>query len=490
MFQWWYQFITLAPVYYSLFIATATIYLVRAKRLLHAALWGTLIAYLAACFALVLYPPFQIACGLALGAFIAGYLLQALRGWPRAEILQKLGLLGGAAVFTGLVVFLFVHTRAGVISAIANSAYPGERVVASGGFDAAHIFSGHLGFLFQSMTLSNHYQILQGAFLNQSESSNFILLLPFLLLPSLYIVVQDYRRRKPVDWPLIAVNLCFLFIVAWMLVPHLDILGKPFLLEQVTLIRLLLGLGLLNIIQLVLVVRRLQNFKGKLFGVWQVGAYACVVFAIQLGLGLFAMDRSPGFIVPYQVVALALPVPVIIFLLLRKHFALAVAGFLAFSVFSAGLVNPLYRGTEVLTQTPLVQAIKEVNSKEPGIWATDTIYLENFAALSGAPSLSGVYAYPQLDVWRSAEDQNNKDTFNRYAHVNFIFDRNTAAIVPTEPALPGLDHVDIITEPCGSYLRTKQIRYIITVKPINDTCLEVVKTVNYPTQDILIYKIK
>ncbi|MEK7153901.1 MAG: hypothetical protein AAB834_08170, partial [Patescibacteria group bacterium] len=266
MIQWWYQFITLASVYYPLFIATATIYLVRSKRLLHTALWGGLIAYLVACFALILYPPFQIACALALAAFIVGYLFQALRGIPRNLVLQKLGILGGAMLAAGSVVLLFVHTRSEVVSTIANTAYPGKRVVESGGLDIIHIFSGHLGFLFQAMSKADNYQIAHGAFLNQSEASNFILLLPFLLLPSLYIMLQDFRRRRAFDWPLITVNLGFLLLLAWMVIPHLDVLGKPLLLDKVQLVRLLLGLGLLNIFQFVLVIRRLQDFKGRFLG--------------------------------------------------------------------------------------------------------------------------------------------------------------------------------------------------------------------------------
>jgi hypothetical protein len=50
MFQWWYQYGTLASVYYSLFLATAVINLLRAKKRLHRILWGAAIAYLATCF--------------------------------------------------------------------------------------------------------------------------------------------------------------------------------------------------------------------------------------------------------------------------------------------------------------------------------------------------------------------------------------------------------------------------------------------------------
>ncbi|MEK7153900.1 MAG: hypothetical protein AAB834_08165, partial [Patescibacteria group bacterium] len=224
-------------------------------------------------------------------------------------------------------------------------------------------------------------------------------------------------------------------------------------------------------------------------GKWYVAAYACMALIIQFILGLYAMDRSPGFIVLYQVAILSLPVPVILYALLRKHFNLAVMGFLAFSVFTTAFVNPLYRGTSTLRQTPLSEAIKAVNTREPGTWATEIIYLENFAALSGASARSGVYAYPQLDLWRSADDGDDKDTYNRYAHVNFIFDRDTTVDVKTSLVLTGVDHFDITTEPCGQYMHEEKIRYIVTIRPIKGSCLELVKTVSYPTESFLIYKI-
>jgi hypothetical protein len=493
MIQWWYQFITLAPVYYALFLATTAIYVLRAKRRAHRLWLGALFAYLVASFALVLYPPFQIACALGLGAFLIGYLLQALRETPRREVIEKLGVLSAAVLVGGLVVLLFVHTRSGVIDAITNTAYPGQRVIQSGGFDLVHIFAGHTQFLLQSTSRSQHYFIdfpAAGGLvpLNQSEASNFILLLPFLFLPSLYIILQDIRRKRAMDWPLITVNLAFLFLVTWMLVPHIPLFGKLFALEKAQLIRLLLGFGLLNLFQSVLVARRLKDFTGRFLSRWHILAYAVVVLGIEIWLGLITMQRSPGFITFWQVLALSLPIPIIVYLLLRKRIILAAIGLAVFSMLTTGLVNPLYRGTETISQTPLSQTIRQINQQEPGIWVTEVIYLGNVAAANGAHSLTGVYTYPQLQLWKPIS--NTKDDYNRYAHTTFEFDRDPATQAATKLTLVRPDYFNVTTEPCGSFVHQEHIRYVLAVNELSDPCAKLIQTVKYPSGNkYLIYKI-
>ena len=90
------------------------------------------------------------------------------------------------------------------------------------------------------------YQIPSQNLNNQSEDSIFLLLLPFLLIPCLYISFEDYRKSKPADWPLIIVNLVFLLALAW-LFTHIPVIGKLSLLDRVPLNRLIIGLGILNI---------------------------------------------------------------------------------------------------------------------------------------------------------------------------------------------------------------------------------------------------
>jgi len=142
-----------------------------------------------------------------------------------------------------------------------------------------------------------------------------------LLLPCLYLLVKYYREQKKIDWPLLIVNAVFLLMLVWMFVPHLGLLGKVTLLERVPHARLLVGMGLLNMLQLVLFIRRYVAFKDLgLRSNWFSFYYAVAIFFVELWLGDIALHRSIDFITPHRIFAFAIPVPVVVYFVLRKRF--------------------------------------------------------------------------------------------------------------------------------------------------------------------------
>ena len=488
--QWWYQYITLAPMYYALFIATISMYLLRQKDLRRAGFLAAGLSYLLVCFALVLYPPFQIACGLALAAFLAGYLLHRLPSESRRSLLQKLAIMAAAALAAGIVIFAFLATRSDTVHTITNTVYPGKRVALSGGYDMAHLFSGHLAMQFQSDERAADYTMVHRSVTNQSETASFILLLPFLTLPALLLLWRDFRRDRTVDWPLLVVTGMFLLLVMRLAVPHFNwFYNNVFQLERVPQKRLVIAFGLLNIMQIVLLMRNMAARKRAAFGTSVVLLYALVVFAVELALGLYAMHRSPGFMGIYRCIAFALPVPVIVYLLLRTRYALALAGFLAFSLATTLGIHPLYRGVAILTDSQLSKSIRQIADRRDGKWIGESVYLENMPALNGAPSLSGVYTYPQLDIWEQIDHGSQQKIYNRYAHVVFALDRDRGQEIPTSLSLLGGDNFQVATEPCSDFLRKDDVRFIVTPAQISDKCVKLRKTVRYPVQNYYIYEL-
>jgi len=88
--QWWYQFLTLGSIYYSLFICILFVYLINSKNKLTTILTSIGIGYLLVCFALIFYPPFQIPCLFAVAIFCLGYLLQKFDFKQNKLLLKKL----------------------------------------------------------------------------------------------------------------------------------------------------------------------------------------------------------------------------------------------------------------------------------------------------------------------------------------------------------------------------------------------------------------
>ncbi len=479
--QWWYQFITLAPIYYGLFAATLCVYILRAKNPATKAWLGIGLAYVTACFAMVAYPPFQIPAALAVAAFVLGYTLTT----PRKVRWPGLAIMAGALCVAGAVTAAFLVTRIDVVHAYTDSVYPGHRVVTSGGADIAHIFSSHLAPLFQGNSRGNSYNIFNGVQVNQSESSNFILITLLLLPVTLTLLYKDARKRRA-DWSLVFTTAMMGALLVWLTVPNIEFLGRILLLNIVPPMRVLIGLGILNFVQLVLLVRRRQDIKLLFAKQKWVIAYACGVFTLQVILGLIAWHRSPGFINPYEVVALAVPISATVYVFLRGHMMWATVGLLVFSVASVMFVNPFYRGTNFVTHTPLSSAIQTLSAThKDSVWAIEPDYLENFALLNGAKSLSGVYAYPQLQLWRDIQGQ--VDTYNRYAHVQVQIDRDPNQTVATHLQLITGDHFVVVTEPCSDFLQRRHVGFILTKSPIDDPCVQLVQAVSYPAKTFYIY---
>jgi hypothetical protein len=484
--QWWYEYDTLASIFFALFTGIVFMNLINSTRLRWKIGYSGIMAYLLVCFALILYPPFQIACALALAGFAAGYLLEAKRRQPGYELLGKIGLGLAALIAASLITLFFLHTRSGVVHAIENTVYPGKRVTSSGGFGLSNFLSGPLDFQLLFSSKAVHYM---AGTTNQSEASNFILLLPFLFLPSLYMLWVGWRRDKRVDWPLAITNVLFVVLLVRLFVPYLSSAFNLLALKRVPHQRLIIGIGLLSIIQATLVVRWLsrqkKTYKLPLLG---VVLYSIFVLVAELAINFHIKNISPGFIGVYRTIALSLPLPIVIYLILSKRYKFGAILLAAFCVFTSLMVNPFYRGEAILINTPLSQGIKNIAHKSNAAWVAEGLAWENFPQMNGAHSLSGVYSYPQLAEWRSIDGAKNQDIYNRYANVEFVIDRaskdNNVSI-----NLAGPDHIRIKATPCSSFLKAHNVHYLIAESKLSSkhNCSKLVSTVVYPQQTFYIY---
>jgi hypothetical protein len=127
------------------------------------------------------------------------------------------------------------------------------------------------------------------------------------------------------------------------------------------------------------------------------------------------------------------------------------------------------------------------NSNE--IWASEGIVSENIALLNNEKSITGLYSYPQLNIWQSVGGENSAD-YNRYAHAVFLFDREESIEITTDLKLIGGDNFTITTEPCSQFIQEKEIKFLIVSAPlINNGCIELIENVSYPTFSSYIYKL-
>jgi len=482
--QWWYQYITVAPIFYILFIYLAATKIYSSKSRTALVAYTALLAYLIVCFALVQYPAFQIAVILAIvPIFIADL---------GKKILTKRTFLPLAGVIASCLIILgFLVTIKPELQAISNSSYPGQRSITSGGYNPLHMLASGFSPLFQSDSRAQHYSIPKSGAFNQSESSNFILLLPYLMPALLLIAIKGRRHGVKLHTRRIAMTVFCVSAIAlvWLVVPNLDVFGRLLFLNKVPHARLMIFFGLLNLMSIVIIIKSWEKIKIK---VNQKILYIILITTMSFIAGYYVHSKFPEFAGPTLSVLASLVVPSIVGLYLFNKHLIATVLLCLFSLVSTILIHPLYRGTGVLSDNELVKSIVSINKSAPGVWALEDTTLENMAISSGVKSISGVFTYPQIEYWRNlAPSGTDESIYNRYAHVTYNFDRSEDSI-DTVMSLQSSDNIVIKTEPCSDFTTRAGLSYIVTSTPITGSsgrCLQKIRELNLTSGSLLIYKI-
>lgn len=491
-FQWWYTYGTIGSVYYILFAITAFVRLYRARTWQKSVVWSALIAYLSVCFTLILYPPFQIPVALVALAFIVGYSIDHSKQFNRTLLKQKVFLLSSMLIVAICIVGLFLYQQRDVVATIRQTAYPGQRIVHSGGYNIEHLLSSNLSYVFQDQDRAKAYSRPEIGATNQSESSNFILITPLIIAPLALLLYRRYKQGQTHNYTALCLIAIGALFMAWAFIPYIDLLGKITLLSLVPLNRLLIGFGLLNILLLVVFIKEYLRSK-QLFDIKSVTIYALVVFILYLLIDFHVMRTFPGFIGFKSAAILAIPFAVIAFLLLRRHFVTASFVFLLLSFASVYRINPLYQGTGILTQTPLSQTIRSIGVSSNDAWVSDYFPIENFPTMNGVDSLTGTYTYPQLALWDSLGLTQDRNMYNRYAHVSFTFDRDSTKVIQPKLKQATADQFNVMIEPCNSFFKQHHVGFLITTKQFSGNeapCAHPIQTVTYPKIVFYIYRLK
>ncbi len=487
--QWWSSAYLIGD---SLLLGLLFIYLVESKRPLTKVLLTSVISYLSVVFALSLYPPFQIPCAIAVGLFSLGYLINSSPRYNPLPMLSKniLYIIVAVVVAVGIVgVYLYQHQT--VINTISNTAYPGKRINTSGKYSITHLLSGQLAVQHEKISTSSKYIDHDAGVSNQSETSSFIFLSIYLIIPLAYIVGSRKRLGLKVkDGPiLVALGATFLLFFAWLFMPGLDLIGNVTKLNLSSENRLIIGFVIINYLATLMFIKIYSESK-KRISVEMASLYAFTVFIAVLAVNSIIKIKMPGFIDNSMSILLAIPIPIIIYLLLRKRNGYALLGLVVFSMVGSIAVNPLYIGTGILTDNPIYKTIKQY--PDNGRWAVEDVVFENFPAMANKRALSGTYAYPQLDLWKSIDQGKSIDRYNRYAHVTFDFDKNVATKSPTGFIDTGADQLRIGTEICSDFIKQSSVHYILSqylYSQTDQTCIKDVKIVKTTVRNFYIYSL-
>jgi hypothetical protein len=488
--QWWYQSGSLLSFALALFIATLAIHLSKphpGKRATPFLLAG--LTYATTCFAFIAYVPFIVPLALTFSAFLLGQIINTARlAKDRKQYLQRLALFAAAPILVSSILFAsFLHAHNTVLSALGSSTYPGDRTEPSGGYSLLQLLGGYYNLQLQNDTAALH------ASTNQSEASNFVLVGFFLTPIFLYFFVQHKKLKIPVDWRVVLLLGLTCFFLARLFIPQSEFFFNLTQLNRIPHNRLLIGLGFINLLLTVISIQQLNTIKVAIPARLRQATVLLSFLVVGLtGIGL--RSSLSGYLENlWLILFVSILISIIVWLFLKRRLAPAIGFLVCLSLLSAAQVNPLYRGLGILTHSKLSDTLSSF-SDHPGKWVVGdyAASFESLPAASGLQSLSGVYAYPQLNVWKGiGSDDATRNVYNRYAHVFFSVEPLTQA--PQNQGTyfdpPALDAFRVHTDPCSEFLQNQHVGYVLQTQTLQGDCVQKVSDITYPKLTFHIYKI-
>jgi hypothetical protein len=488
--QWWYQSITILPVAYTLFLVSIALRLLEAKSRRVRLLYVAAIAYIATCFALVFYPPYQIIAALV-GIIVFGSIYISRSGLTRSS-LKSLLWIATPLLVAGIIFGAFLLSHKTAVSAELHSVYPGHRVVAPGGMKLLTFFNWPLSYLLQR---GGPLSVLGS---NQSEASNFLLfglcLVPHLGLRLFSKKATGTPTLRTLRYLFIGVCILLAVFLAKLFVP----LGAPLYhllgLSSVLQDRLFLGIGIVNIVLIAIAIALPKlPFRG-----WRsLWSWPAAIMGTAWFVGFIILFRSAkhAYTLPdvgrLELVLVALVCSFLIALLchqLRFFRYLGVLGITLYALFVSLPINPLYKNTGSLTDSSLHQEIAQIKHSDPtAIWAVvNKIPLESIPTAAGAKSISGVYPYPKTSLW-SKYFPGDSSIYNRFAHVTFNIDDG---LRQRNMVLVQQDTFSVNLSSCDVFLQHMNIRYLLTVNtnPVSYKCYKPYATIPASGTKVVIYK--
>ncbi|HBB64544.1 MAG: hypothetical protein UR34_C0015G0002 [candidate division WS6 bacterium GW2011_GWC1_33_20] len=466
-FQWWNHFSTITWISFSIFFFLKIVDNLKSRSVL---LYSFGFIYSVISFAMLLYPPFQIPL-IYIAIIIAVATL--IDKWKsiRSNFKLLFPILLSCILFIVFIIFLYIYSFQDLIEITTNTAYPGARFIQAGQGNFVSLFDGFYNILLQA-------DANLAPFSNQSESSNFFLLFPPIVVWILYKNIILFKNLKKIDWLPILLSIISIFFIIWSFFPLPDFISKFSLLYLVPAGRLIIGFGYSSYLLIFYIlskdIYKCRNTKLD----WIIAIILSLLYAIFMyfiGKELFSISPDffsfPAILQPsVKIILVSSFILILLISLFRQHRRLFLTIFLIFAFLSSFLINPLQKGLDILINTDLAKYIQKTSENDDSIWLIyGTHVLAQYALANNAHILNGVHLYPQFEIWEIIDPEKLYfDYYNRYAHVIVSEKQENEDLVE----LLQSDAIMLNINPCDSKLKDLKVKYIITTAPLNDTtCL-------------------
>ncbi len=438
--QWWLASVAEMLAYWTLacvavrYISVSTSY----RQLI---LWSLALLIMCGGFGLSLYPPFQVPLaylGLALLPFLTRGLLSSNGPRPLARFASVAVVVSLA--MAAVVSFLLDNSEA--VSAMAQTVYPGRRVSLGGDLSLWRLVSG----FFERNYTQYIFPPVAG---NISEASSFVFLWPVSLV--LLLFIKD--RRELMRFLPIALYLVFLTLWGMFGIPEsvAAISGWSFVPTS----RALIGWGVGGVVLCVLMMRPQLVLSKLILVVFFLVASAGILWCVTAFPERFPVAIAEAELY-YSASLLIASVAALIF---RSGWLLALSVF-ALCAWPHSQVNPIMHGLAVITEEPLVSAVKRFDPNREGRWAVfGSVVHAQLVKITGRDVVNGSQYVPDMKAFTRLDPEGRAtEIYNRYAHIGF-----TIAPEGTAPTfnLIAADTWELKVDPCHPRFIDFGVRYLV-----------------------------
>lgn len=400
------------------------------------ALQGVAQGWLLACFALTLYPPWQIPLATLC------LLLFAVRAVPVWRSQQgrwaAMPGFGCAALVCAMLLFAWWAGAQDAIAAMEATVYPGQRAALHGGdMPAAALLRGY-----SNVDTLAH---LRYSLLNASEFASYF----FLFLPLGWLALRQVRTAEPGLAAALLAFTCFALFFAVAGVPPL--LAQALLWHRVPGPRLDLVLGLTSVLLLALLPPTGTPASQRVYAGPRMAAGLAIAWALTVATALHAI---PADFYPHLSVTLLLTLSAcataMAYLWMRGHLGVAITLQLLVNLVAIATFHPIGRAPAhvVASMETLQHALDTATGAPVRVLALDRSSASSMGlAATGIPVVGGAFYYPQPTLWDAAHlPPPSWSTVNRYQHLAFV----TGAPGGVEPytiTAPAPDEVLVTVDP-------------------------------------------
>ena len=317
--------------------------------------------------------------------------------------------------------------------------YPGQRFMAGGlcnienllvyGVSAALPFAD----IFEEIT-------------NNCEAACFYCMAP---LGFLILAWQIFAEKK-FDAMMVALAASAIFLATWELWEYPAWLAKVTLLSNTTPTR---ALAAIDFAQLAMIFRGLSVTEFKLPRPARIVLSVAIAVLTTYGVNYFI----PAWLVPWRLILIFAFAGAAVYLFVSFEIRRRMEILCAMMLLIGATVNPINSGVDAVYEMPVGKKIAEVvQGDRNSLWIVEdeSVTLNDFPIMFGAPTINSVNVYPVLERWRNLNPAAEK-IYNRYAHISIVLNNK-----PTEFILNGDDYFTVKLN--ATDLPKLNVRYIFS----------------------------